>query len=279
MHPLKVHLRIVDVDGYTYRVLSLRPSMGVRFSTNRFHETWHILTCEAGAKVLGRLLWGLSFQRAPGTLVVIDEPHLVTTPFDGDPADMIVIAPRATSTDAKRLRLLREALRRHPRPSGTVRLLTFGLDEELARWAELGPKGRSREWWELSSYAHHDLVDRRGGVICYSAHPASLRIEALALTEMAPGRWGNYHYLDWRSEERHPNGEVQVFTNFADRVSAGKVTRRALLGDAAGLISDEQDRWTVQAAVEREQHARVEARVSRARARRGYLNRMQRPPE
>src|SRR5687768_16207331 len=96
---LKLHLRLVDVGDYLYRVVSLRPTFGVRFSTNYFHETWHILTDEAGGKTLGRLFWGLSYQKAAGTIVIIDRPHLVTTPFDGDPGDPIAIAPTTTATD------------------------------------------------------------------------------------------------------------------------------------------------------------------------------------
>ncbi len=267
MDALKLHLRVVDVGDYLYRVLTLRPQMGVRYSTNFFHETWHILTDEAGAKVLGRVFWGLSYQKAEGTLVVIDAPHLVTTPFDGDPADRIVIAPLGTSTETKRLRALRAALARKPKSDGTVRFQTWGLPREADRsWVE------SRHDYKLIEDLYDDeRMDRRAGMVCYTAPPEILRAHGAAIYRIPPDRWGAYHYLDWgRALQHHANGEVQVFTNFADRVSAAKVVRREVLGDGAkSLIADQETRWDVQEKVYAAQLRRVKARVRRAQQARG----------
>ena len=82
---LKMHLREVRVGSYTYRVVSLRASTTTRFSTNYFHQTWHLLTDGEGAALLARLFWGLAFQRMPGTLLLIEAEHLVPTPFEADP--------------------------------------------------------------------------------------------------------------------------------------------------------------------------------------------------
>jgi len=76
MTALKLHLRVLEVHRKTLRVVSLRPQLGARFSTNYYHDTWHILAGVDGADVLGRLLWGLAFQRQPGTLILIDGDHL-----------------------------------------------------------------------------------------------------------------------------------------------------------------------------------------------------------
>jgi hypothetical protein len=128
----KVHLRVVTVAGRTYRVVSLRPATGARFSSNRYHDTWHVVTGTRGAAVLARLLWGLSYQRQPGTLVLIDEPHLVPTPFDADPGLPIVFVPLGvTSIDADRVRPLLRAVRAMA-PTRTLRWQTFGLDRALA---------------------------------------------------------------------------------------------------------------------------------------------------
>ena len=123
---LKVHLRLVSVGAITYRVVTLRPATRVAFSSNYFHDTWHVLTGCSGALVLGRLLWGLGFQRQPGTVVLIDAPHLVATPFESDPADPILLIPEGlTAVDAASLRELR---RRLPAvPTATIRWHTFGL--------------------------------------------------------------------------------------------------------------------------------------------------------
>src|SRR4051812_12247645 len=91
--PLKLHLRCVTVHGRTLRVITLRASETARFSTNRYHDTWHVLTDPYGARFLGRLLWGLSYQREPGTLVLLHGEHLVTTPFEGDAPDPVLWIP------------------------------------------------------------------------------------------------------------------------------------------------------------------------------------------
>ncbi|GII58369.1 hypothetical protein Pth03_67580 [Planotetraspora thailandica] len=51
-----------------------------------------------GARLLGRLLWGLAYQRRPGTLVVIGPQHLDSSPFDAEPADPIALVPSHLTT-------------------------------------------------------------------------------------------------------------------------------------------------------------------------------------
>jgi hypothetical protein len=63
MSRLKMHLRLLRLGGDTYRVVTLRPSTRVGFSTNFYHQTWHIVSSQRGSRLLARLLWGLSFQR------------------------------------------------------------------------------------------------------------------------------------------------------------------------------------------------------------------------
>jgi len=48
---VKVHLRLVEIHRQTLRVVTLRPATAVRFSTNFFHDTWHIVTSHAGAQL------------------------------------------------------------------------------------------------------------------------------------------------------------------------------------------------------------------------------------
>ncbi|EJF7737493.1 hypothetical protein M8692_004848, partial [Shigella sonnei] len=62
---MKLHRHSVMLDGRSYTIITLRAEADVRFSTNRFHETWHVLSDEPGAKTLARLLWGLAYQRQP----------------------------------------------------------------------------------------------------------------------------------------------------------------------------------------------------------------------
>ena len=54
---LKLHLHLCDLGGETFHVVTLRPDTDVCFSTNYFHETWHILSDVQGARALARLMW------------------------------------------------------------------------------------------------------------------------------------------------------------------------------------------------------------------------------
>ncbi|GII04374.1 hypothetical protein [Planobispora takensis] len=134
---LKLHRRTLRADGREYHVITLRPGTAAGFSTNHHHGTWHILSDVHGARLLGRLLWGLSFQRRPGTLVLIDRPHLDTNPFDAEPADPILLAPsHLTTLTPQAIRQLRRLLAGPPPSQGTVRWHTWGLDTEAARVRE-----------------------------------------------------------------------------------------------------------------------------------------------
>src|SRR5690242_21771901 len=106
------------LDGRDHTVVTLRPGTDARFSTNRYHETWHILSDWHGARLLGRLLWGLAYTRTPDTVVVIDGAVLDTDPFEGNAADPILLVPAyLTALTHKSAGELRRALP-HARPAG-----------------------------------------------------------------------------------------------------------------------------------------------------------------
>src|SRR5262245_59181993 len=118
---MKLHRRAVRLDGREHTVIGLRPGTTARFSTNYFHETWHVLSDQHGARLLARLLWGLSYQARPDTVVLIDRPFLTSTPFDGDPADPIVLVPTwCTSFGRQADRQLARRLPLTGPPAGTV---------------------------------------------------------------------------------------------------------------------------------------------------------------
>src|SRR5262245_38255324 len=108
---MKLHRHRLRLRGQQYTVVTLRPGTQARFSTNFYHQTWHILSDWHGARLLGRLLWGLAYQRVPGTLVLIDRPFLDPNPFDAEPADPIALVPALlTSLTDKAARELRQQL-------------------------------------------------------------------------------------------------------------------------------------------------------------------------
>jgi hypothetical protein len=125
-------------------VITLRPGTDARFSTKFFHGTWHILSDWHGARLLGRLLWGLAYQRVPSTLVLVDRPFLDPNPFDAEPSDPIAFVPvPLTPLSSKAARELRERLPLSGPPDGTVRWQTDGLDVLVA--AHRGQRGLPRQ--------------------------------------------------------------------------------------------------------------------------------------
>lgn len=228
-HPLKLHLRVVDVAGTTLRLLSPRPSLGVRFSTNLYHDTWHILSSASGASVLARLLWGLAYQQRPGTAVLIGPEHLVTTPFDGDPPDPIVLAPTTLTPLSHRvLSALRPRLASLGPSQGTVKLHTFGLDP-AERHGSLRP--RDPAW-------RHERVGRLGGFLVYSAPPEVLRAQAEQLLSMYAYKGMAYEYLGRHGHWTHAEGEVQTFSEFDRMVGVAARTRAEMVGERAGVLPD-----------------------------------------
>lgn len=226
--PLKVHLHLVPCGATTLRVLSLRPQCGVRYSTNYFHDTWHILTDPGGAAVLARLLWALAFQRAPDTVIALGHDHLVPTPFEADRPAPCVLAPQSRSPlTGDKLRALARHLRR-PGPShGTVKLQTFGMAAALEAY-------HAQRWGrrELDALWPREHMRYLEGLMCYSAPDEVLKLQALAVHRLREYFFGGtaYTYLaeHWQTRH-HPEGEVQLFSDFTARVSAAQQVRRELL--------------------------------------------------
>ncbi|MEO8699920.1 MAG: hypothetical protein ABI867_07740 [Kofleriaceae bacterium] len=238
---LKAHLRVLAIHGVTLRVVTLRPQTHARLSTNYFHDTWHILGGPAGAIVLGRLVWGLAFQRQPGTLVLIEPPHVVPTPFEADPPDPILLVPDAiTHVDDDLLRALRLRLRRSPPQPTTIRWHTFGMIAALAA----APPHRRR--WRREPGATRERISRRAGYLCYTAPPAILRSTGLGIYQMHEHTFGNYlPFAETDLTSRwHHDGEFQLIPGFDDSVSGAIVARRELLGDRP-LLADDHERHAV----------------------------------
>jgi hypothetical protein len=231
---LKVHRRRLRLDGRPYTVVTLRPGTDVSYSTNAFHDTWHVLTDWRGARLLGRLLWGLAYQRNPGTLVLIDRAFLDRNPFDAEPADPIALVPALlTPLSTRAARELRHRLPLRHSPDGTVRWHTHGLDAAVAR-RRAGYGGQVGTWrapW-IEPIGFQERVDRIGGLVTLAATPPRLREWATHVSTL--GDWAvhgmDYAELDW------PNGEVQVFRDYRRRVSAAEVARREILAELPGPL-------------------------------------------
>jgi hypothetical protein len=241
---IKLHRHVVRLGGTPYTVITLRPGTDVRFSNNRHHETWHILSDSRGARLLGRLLWGLAYQRVPRTLVLIEGPQLDPNPFDAAPADPIALVPAwltpLPTRDARELR------KRIPltRPAGTVRWHTPGLTAAAA--AGLDAYLGIPWWWErrVGAGAGRHRVERAGGLLILAATPPVLRDWAVDVYRLGeppnpPMDWTDLGWpygMDYTDLGRM-DGEVQIFADYRQRVSAARVARREVLAGLTRPIS------------------------------------------
>jgi len=224
---LKLHRYRVRLRGRDYTVVTLRPGTDARFSTNYFHGTWHILSDWHGARLLGRLLWGLAYQRVPSTLVLVDRPFLDTNPFDAEASDPIAFVPAPlTSLSHKAARALRERLPLRAGHEGTVQWRTYGLDTAVAARRRRGRWSPARPAW-TPPRGFEERMDRVGGLVTLTATPELLMIYAAYIYTL-----GDYHQngiahadVDW------PHGEVQVFRDYRRRVAAARIARREILAE------------------------------------------------
>ncbi|MGK5551068.1 hypothetical protein ACSNOI_05585 [Actinomadura kijaniata] len=222
---MKLHRRTLRLDGRAHTVVGLRPETAVRFSTNLFHGTWHVLSDRHGARLLGRLLWGLAYQSRPGTLVVIDREFVAPTPFDADPGDPIVLVPAwETPFTGKVARDLKARLPLTGAPDGTVRWRTHGLDAALADedawWA------RQPGSWEWDG----GRVRRANGMVVLGpSSPAEARNWGVVAARLDPH---NPHGMDYEYLGRWDHGqdgEIQIFRHFHRMVSVARRARAEVL--------------------------------------------------
>ena len=228
---LKLHRHLVRLDGRQYTVITPRPGTGACFSTNRYHGTWHILSDLRGARLLARLLWGLAYQRIPGTMVVIGAPFLDPSPFDAEPSNPVAVVPaRLTALTTQAARRLRQQLPLG-RPAGTIRWHTPGLAPAVTAWQHnRGRPPGQRPWYPPPDARHR--IDRSGGMLTLTA--TALELTRWAVTVAQLGDWLQ-HGMDY-TDLNDADGEVQVFTDYHRRVAAARTARRDILAGPASTL-------------------------------------------
>lgn len=271
---LKLHLHLVEVGATTFHVLTPRPGTKIRFSTNYFHQTHHILSDMAGARFLGRLLWGLAFQKQPNTLIWLGGEFLAPTPFDAETSDPICLLPaHLTPLDAKKLAVLRAKMR-GSKSARTVRWQTWGLDEM---------QNFGGDWWEhplYESWGRHaetqawrdsEVMRRVGKTLCYSAMPLPLKVAALAAFRLQPDKYVHQFGMDyceiasrWKRHSRGWNldGEIQVFTAYHQMLRDAALARREIEEERGAVATLERDRLRVQHRARKISRRREAARKS-----------------
>ena len=245
---MKMHLRLLTINGYTYRIVTLRPGTEVVFSTNFFHGTWHIVTSQRGARLLARLLWGLAYERHPGTLILVHGDHLAPTPFEGERSVPFILAQTGLAPlDSSALRILKQRLPRLGAPTRTLRWNTFGLDKAIDPDRSTPERDSRRlRWKENELLWKQERMQRIGGFICYSAPPSILREQSRMVHRLRTGRPNydrdmDYHFLAGESSNHswYGDGEVQIFADYMDRVHAANAARRELVDNPNQAIISE----------------------------------------
>jgi hypothetical protein len=239
---LKTHRRTLALGGSNYSVLSPRPSVEARFATNRYHETWHVVTDISGALLLARLCWAMAFQRHPRTVIVIDPPLLVPNPFDGDPPLPIVIVNNDLGPfDREAAASLRGALPFRAPSEGTVVLQTRGLDIALNDPKEFARSDDQAGWRD--AHQKRRWIDGSAGLLMIASPPPVLRSWGVELSDLGSrsDQGSSWAKLDYP----HNEGEVQVLDHFSGRVEKAVEVRNRLFPGRSGERLPEDDKRQV----------------------------------
>ncbi|MBB4931742.1 hypothetical protein F4561_002562 [Lipingzhangella halophila] len=224
---LKLHRHYLRLAGRDYTVVTPRPGTEVLFAFAHQGRTWRIFSDLRGARFLGRLLWGLSYQRQPNTIVLIGAPFLEVAPFEAAPSLPMVFAPAPAApfgTDAAR------ALK-HKMPTGpghgTVRWHTPGLDHRTDQEWERAEEARLHRAELRYSFA------MRAGLVVFSVAPPLLRlwgrdIHGMAGDYLTP--WDNHRHLGvWTHLTYGDEAEMRLLTRFREETERLRRTRREVL--------------------------------------------------
>jgi hypothetical protein len=225
---LRLHRRTVHQDGREYQVLSLRTVDPVRFSVelDPAGRGYPLIRSDlTGARLLGRLLWGLSSHRHPDTVLVLDRGHLVVDPYDGGPSPVVVfaVASRTVLGPALIRRLRQSALWRTPSMS-TVSWKSAGLSAavtEVAYWQEARRSGA--QWPTTTPDPPDAIVREAASVVTVSAVPQLLRSWATRIVQA-----GDYWSADESCTEPswgRTGIDVHAVRQFHRLVSAAELAR------------------------------------------------------
>jgi hypothetical protein len=236
---LKVHRRAIRLDGLSYTVLTPRPTEEARFATNYFHEAWHVITTEGGAALLGRLCWAMAFQRRERTIVLIDSPLIVPTPFDGDLSSPIAIVNNDLGSFSRAaVKDLRAQMPLATAPDGTVVLQTRGLDQALENTTEFRDRNQESQGW--NQHQTRRWIDGSNGLVIIAAPPPVLRTWGVDLSELST--WSHqgrsWQHLDYPAKV----GEVQVLNDFHSMLEAADAARTRTFPGATNRRLTEDER-------------------------------------
>lgn len=229
---LRLHRREWRHDQRTYQVISLRPGDRFRYAVDpRYGRLTMIWSDLAGVRLLGRLLWGLSYQRRPDTLLVLDPNHLATHPEHGRPSLGVVFAVAGRTVLPRSLagRVTDPALWRTA-PTGTVTWNTAGLPtamEDLRRRQEDRRRGLPIPD-EYHPCPAAPLIKDCGPGVVIAAVPERLRQWATSMVDVG-GFW--YRGEACAEPEYEHAFDVHAVRHFDSRTAAAARARARIRTD------------------------------------------------
>ncbi len=228
-HLLRCHLYRETLGARAFSLVTPRPRDGLSVSTNRYHETWHLISAPHHVPTLRALVWAAAHDRHADTIYVLSGASLEPTPFDAAPSLPVVIAcSDRVHLRKDDVRSLLGRLRRRRRPDGTVKLRSFGLRKVDAASAD---EQRERLDRERRSRRSELRVERMGGAIVFHGTAAALRYASITWQWLEqPLRPGDsaHEYVD-RDWRRWPEGEVQVFADYERMLADARVEREQVI--------------------------------------------------
>lgn len=252
-HRSKLHLRVRQLGGQELRLLTLRPGTDLQLANNSYHETWHLLTDNEGSRQLAHLLWAMSFQQKPGTVLLLDAPFVVPTPFDADRSrPVLVVLSELGGLGHPALEALQAARHGLGPPDTSVRIDTHGL---LAEAASL-PRHLRRE--------ARETVRVRSGFLEYCADRASLRMAARMAHRLRACEDRPTH-IELGDHAHHAReGELQLYQDFRARVKiAARLRSEGGLQPGFATAVQQESLWEATDEVRWKQREETERRARR----------------
>jgi hypothetical protein len=187
----------------------------------------------------------MAFQRREHTVMLIDSPLLVPSPFDADlPTPIVIVNNDLGALSRAAVKDLRAMLPLSEPSDGTVVLQTRGLDAALEDSSAFHEG--NREWNE---HQKRRWIDGSSGLFVLAAPAPVLRMWGVDLANcgehMYQGR--DFDYLDFPNK----TGEVQVLEEFDSMCTKAAAARCQVFPGEAERRLTEEERSKVWAALKR----------------------------
>jgi hypothetical protein len=208
---MKLHLRVLKIEGKDIHIVTLRPETKAVFWVEYRHPIWRMYIEQDEGNLLARLLWGLSYQKHPNTMILLDRLHIQDMSPDVPPVTsppLLILPTNLTSVNNSILSELK-AKNIQNSPTKTIRWHTFGLDKSLDENAKV------EEIYGMKLYEQEKMFPCQG-FVCYTARPPILRQNAKFLYDVHidPQHGVAYWEMERPDNNKDISGEVAIYKDY-----------------------------------------------------------------